>query len=165
MVEGEHPGMPLAAAALPIAPEDLAILRGWSAATQAPAVQVQRARILLLAAKGVANSEIAERLGIARPTVIAWRNRYVGEGLIGRLADRPRRGRPQTVRRDRRAEILAATLTPPPEHLGVTHWSSRLLAAELGVSHSTVARVWGRARHPAVADRDVQVLHRSAAGG
>jgi NAD(P)-dependent dehydrogenase (short-subunit alcohol dehydrogenase family) len=46
-----------------------------------------------------------------------------------------------TVRRDRRAEILATTLTPPPEHLGVTHWSSRLLAAELGISHSTVARV------------------------
>jgi hypothetical protein len=46
------------------------------------------------------------------------------------------------VRRDRGAEILAATLTPPPEHLGVTHWSSRLLASELGVSHSTVARVW-----------------------
>jgi transposase len=134
--------MPQSAAALPIAPEDLAILRGWSAATQAPAVQVQRARILLLAAEGVANSEIAERLGIARPTVIAWRKRYVREGLTGRLADRPRRGRPQTVRRDRRAEILAATLTPPPEHLGVTHWSSRLLASELGVSHSTVARVW-----------------------
>jgi transposase len=89
----------------------LAILRGWSAATQAPAVQVQRARILLLAAEGVANSEIAERLGIARPTVIAWRKRYVREGLTGRLADRPRRGRPQTVRRNRRAEILAATLT------------------------------------------------------
>jgi transposase len=66
----------------------------------------------------------------------------VREGLTGRLADRPRRGRPQTVRRDRRAEILAATLTPPPERLGLTHWSSRLLATELGVSHSTVARVW-----------------------
>jgi transposase len=46
------------------------------------------------------------------------------------------------VRRDRRAEILATTLTPPPQTLGVTHWSSRLLATELGISHSTVARVW-----------------------
>jgi transposase len=129
-------------AALPMPPEDLATLRGWSAATQAPAVQVQRARILLLAAEGVANSEIAERLGVCRPTVIAWRKRYSQEGLSGRLADRHRRGRPQTVRRTRRTEILAATLTPPPERLGVTHWSSRLLATELGVSHSTVARVW-----------------------
>jgi transposase len=142
VVEGELLGMPPSAAALPIAPQDLATLRGWSAATHAPAVQVQRARILLLAAGGVANSEIAERLGIARPTVIAWRKRYTREGLTSELADRPRRGRSQTVRRHRRAEILAATLTPPPERLGVTHWSSRLLAAELGVSHSTVARVW-----------------------
>jgi Homeodomain-like domain len=70
------------------------------------------------------------------------RKRYVGEGLTGGLTDRHRRGRPRTVRRDRRAEILATTLSPPPQALGVTHWSSRLLAAELGVSHSTVARVW-----------------------
>jgi transposase len=90
----------------------------------------------------MANSEIAERLGVSRPTVIARRKRYTREGLTGRLADRPRRGRPQTVRRTRRAEILAATLTPPPEHLGVTHWSSRLLVTELGASHSMVARVW-----------------------
>src|SRR5512132_1187101 len=134
--------MPSSAPALPIAPEDRAVLRHWSSATQAPAVVVQRARILLLAAEGVANTEIAERLGVSRPTVIAWRKRYAREGLTAQLADRPRRGRPQTVRRTRRAEILATTLTPPPEHLGVTHWSSRLLATELGLSHSTVARVW-----------------------
>jgi Homeodomain-like domain len=73
--------------------------------------------------------------------VIAWRRRFAREGLAG-LTDRPRPGRPQTVRRARRSEILAATLAPPPAELGVTHWSSRLLAAELGVSRNTVARVW-----------------------
>jgi transposase-like protein len=134
--------MPVSAAALPISPGDQAVLRRWANAAQAPAMLVQRARILLLAAEGVANSEIAERLGVSRPTVIAWRKRYAREGLTGKLADRPRRGRPQTVRRDRHAEILATTLTPPPEALGVTHWSSRLLAGKLGISHSTVARVW-----------------------
>jgi transposase/DNA-binding transcriptional ArsR family regulator len=129
------------AAPLPIAPDDLARLRQWAQASQAPAAKVQRARILLLAAAGHPNSEIAERLGVSRPTVIAWRRRYAQQGLAD-LADRPRSGRPQTVRQQRRAEILAATLTPPPEYLGVTHWSCRLLAGELGVSHSTVARVW-----------------------
>ena len=72
---------------------------------------VQRAKILLLAAEGVANSEIAERLGVSRPTVIAWPKRDVGEGLTGRLADRGSPRPPQTVRRDRRAELLATTLT------------------------------------------------------
>ena len=134
--------MPRSAAALPVSADDQAVLRRWANATQAPATLVRRAKILLLAAQGAANSEIAERLEVSRPTVIAWRKRYAREGLTGGLADRHRRGRPQSVRRDRRAEILAATLSPPPQALGVTHWSSRLLAAELGVSHSTVARVW-----------------------
>jgi transposase len=86
----------------------------------------------LLAAEGTANTQIGERLGVSRPTVIAWRKRYAREGLTGGLADRSRRGRPQTVRQSRRAEILATTLALPPQQLGVTHWSSRLLAAELG---------------------------------
>src|SRR5512132_1841308 len=134
--------MPLSAAALPVSADDQAVLRRWANATQAPATLVRRAKILLLAADGVANTEIAERLGVSRPTVIAWRKRYAREGLTAPLADRPRRGRPQTIRRPRRAENLATALAPPPKHLGVTHWSSRLLAAELGLSHSTVARVW-----------------------
>jgi transposase len=124
--------MPSPATALPITPDDRAVLRHWSSATQAPAALVQRAKLLLLAADGVPNTEIAERLGISRPTVIAWRKRYAREGLTTQLADRPRRGRPQTVRRSRRAQILATTLAPPPEYLGVTHWSTRLLGAELG---------------------------------
>ena len=95
--------MPRPAAALPVAPDDRAVLRQWSSATQAPVALVQRARILLPAAEGVANTEIAERLGVSRPTVIAWRKRYAREGLTGGLADRPRAGRPQTVRRSRRA--------------------------------------------------------------
>ncbi len=98
-------------------------------------------QILLLAAEGTSNTEIAQQVGCSRPTVILWRQRYTQHGLDG-LGDQPRSGRPQTVRRDRRAEILAATLSPPPEHLGVTYWSSRLLADQLGVSHNTVARVW-----------------------
>jgi transposase len=130
-----------AAAPLPIASDDLAELRRWARSSQLPAVLVRRARILLLAADGLTNTEIAERVGVSRPTVIACRRRYVRRGLAG-LPDRPRPGRPQTVRRSRRAEILAVTLNPPPARLGVTHWSTRLLARELGVSRDTVARIW-----------------------
>ena len=133
--------MPTIAPPLAIAPEDLHTLGQWSRSSGIRAALAERAKILLLAAQGTSNTEIARQVGCTRPTVILWRQRYTQAGLDG-LGDQPRSGRPQTVRRDRRAEILAATLSPPPEHLGVTHWSSRLLADELGVSHNTVARVW-----------------------
>ena len=98
----------------------------------------QRARIVLLASEGVKNAEIAERVGVTRPTVNLWRSRYLVEGLSG-LAEKDRPGRPATV--DQRA-IIAETLTPPPTRLGVTHWSSRLLAARLKLDHVTVTKAW-----------------------
>src|SRR6266566_3854752 len=133
--------MPAIAPPLAIAPEDLHTLGQWSRSCGIRAALAERAKILLLAAEGLSNTEIARQVGCTRPTVILWRHRYTQAGLDG-LDDKPRPGRPQTVRAERRAEILAATLAPPPEHLGVTHWSSRLLADQLGVSHNTVARVW-----------------------
>ncbi len=98
----------------------------------------QRARIVLLAADGLSNTAIAERVGVARQTVLSWRDRYERSGLAG-LEDEPRSGRPRHI--DHR-EIVAATLKPPPKKLGVTHWSSRLLAARLGIGNATVARAW-----------------------
>jgi transcriptional regulator with XRE-family HTH domain len=133
--------MPAIAPPLAISPEDLHTLGQWSRSGSIRAALAERAKILLLAAQGVSNIEIARQVGCSRPTVILWRQRYTQAGLDG-LGDQPRPGRPQTVRADRRAEILAATLTPPPQHLGVTHWSTRLLADQLGVSHNTIARVW-----------------------
>ena len=97
-----------------------------------------RARLVLLAAEGVANHQIATRLGMSRPTVNRWRRRYGERGMAG-LADQQRPGRPRSVDR---AKIIVETLTPPPAKLGVTHWSSRLLAGRLGVDHATVAAVW-----------------------
>jgi transposase len=152
-----------AASPLPVAPEDLEELRRWARSSQLPAVLAQRARILLLAAEGVANTEIAERVGVSRPTVIACRRRYVRRGLGG-LPNRPRPGRPQTVRRWRRAEILSVTLNRPPPRLGITHWSTRLLARELGVSRDTVARIWREYGVQPWRAGDLQVLHRPAAG-
>jgi len=114
------------------------LLESWTRSSSIRAGLAQRARIVLLAAEGVSNTEIAERVGVARQTVISWRERYTSSGVKG-LTDEQRSGRPRTVDR---AQILAATLTPPPKRLGITHWSSRLLADHLQVDASTVLRTW-----------------------
>jgi transposase-like protein len=97
-----------------------------------------RARIVRMAAAGAGTAAIAAELGVSRPTVLAWRQRY-GEGGLAALGDRPRSGRRKRL--DDRA-IVTATLEPPPRMLRATHWSARLLAQQLGVGHSTVARAW-----------------------
>ena len=123
---------------LALRPGDRELLESWTRSSSIRAGLAQRARIVLLAADGVSNTEIAERVGVARQTVISWRERYLSSGVQG-LADEQRSGRPRTVDR---AKILAATLTPPPAGLGITHWSSRLLAEHLGADASTVLRTW-----------------------
>ncbi len=70
--------------------------------------------------------------------MIAWKHRYREQGLGG-LEDRPKPGRPPVIDE---AQIVIRTLEAPPERLGVTHWSSRLLGAELGLSHVTIVKVW-----------------------
>jgi len=102
------------------------------------AAAAQRARIVLLAAEGVPNAEIARRLGVTRPTVVGWRRRYLESGIAG-LSDLDRSGRPASINE---ADVVIATLTQPPESLGVTHWSARLLADQLGISFASVARIW-----------------------
>ena len=98
----------------------------------------RRARIVLLAADGLPHTEVAERCGTSVPTVREWRSRYVAGG-IGALEDLPRSGRPKTV--DETA-VVVMTLSPPPKRLGVSHWSSRLLAGELGISTASIIEVW-----------------------
>ncbi len=97
-----------------------------------------RARIVLLAADGLSNTAIAEKVGVTRPTVIGWRGRYSDQGVAG-LTDIPRAGRPRVIDH---SQIIAATLKPPPKKLGVTHWSSRLLGDHLGISNGTIATTW-----------------------
>jgi transposase len=113
-------------------------LEGWVRSSTIQAGLSRRARIVLLAADGLSNVEIAERVGVSLPTVTSWRTRY-REGGISGLEDEARPGRPRTVDHRR---IVAATLKPPPNKLGVTHWSSRLLARHLKIGDATVARAW-----------------------
>ena len=133
--------MPKAAAALAASPKQLAELHTWLRSPSLPSGLAQRARIITLAADGVANSEIAELLGCSRQTVITWRQRFARSGIAG-LTDRPRPGRPPTIDVHKELEIVAVTLAGPPPTSGETHWSTRTLARELGVSNFTIATVW-----------------------
>ena len=131
------------AAPLVLRPSDAARLRELTRSSAAPAGHVQRARMVLLAAEGLSNAEIARRVGVTRPTVIAWRARYAAGG-VDALADLPRRGRPPVI--DEPA-VVVTTLNPPAPELGITHWSARLLADHLTqagtpVSFAEVARIW-----------------------
>ncbi len=122
--------MPNHVRTLTISDEQRAILNRCVRAKGQPAKVVERARIVLLAAEGAPGVEIAERVGCSEPTVIRWRSRFAEHGLAG-LVDQPRSGKPPTADGSVRDEILTATLTEPPSELGITHWSSRLLATWL----------------------------------
>ena len=116
---------------------DREVLRSWTRSPSMRAGLAQRARIVLLAADGVSVKGIVERVGVSKPTVIGWKKRYAAEGIDG-LTDRPKPGRPVVVDE---TQVVLATLEPPPDRLGVTHWSSRLLAGELGISHVWVSKI------------------------
>jgi transposase len=126
------------AAALGLREGDREELSRLTRASSGRAGLAQRARIVLLAADGESNTAIAAKVGVSRPTVIDWRNRYAEQGISG-LNDDPRSGRPRTI--DHR-QIVAVTLERPPKRYGVTHWSSRLLGRHLGISNGTVATAW-----------------------
>lgn len=128
----------MASSVVELSESDRALLVSWTRSSTVSAGRVERARIVLAVADGAGTSEASRRLGVSRPTVIKWRDRFAVHGVRG-LDDEARSGRPKTVDD---AAILAATLESPPERLAVTHWSTRLLARQLGVGDATVARAW-----------------------
>lgn len=113
-------------------------LARWTRSISMRAGLVVPARIVRAAAGGESNEQIARPEGTSRATVIKWRSRYQAKGLQG-LVDDSRSGRPRRVGH---RDIVASTLAPPPKNFGVTHWSTRLLAAHLGIGDATVARAW-----------------------
>ena len=126
------------ATVLAVSAEDRQVLESWTRSSTVSAGQRERAEIVLAIVCGDGVSGAARRLGVSRPTVIKWRDRFAADGLAG-LGDLPRSGRPKTIDD---AQIIAATLEPPPAKLAVTHWSSRLLGKHLGIGDATVARAW-----------------------
>ena len=132
--------MPKSADPLPIFPEQRRTLEAWVRAQSTPQSVPLRAKIALLAAAGVANSRIAREVGVSRPTVTLWRQRFLqgGPGALTEIA--PGRGRRVTYGADRVNQVVEATTqTHPP---GATHWSTRTMAKAQGLSKATVQRIW-----------------------
>jgi transposase len=101
---------------------------------------VQRSRIILLAAEGVQNKEIAERVGVAPRMVALWRGRFIQLGVEGLLKDAPRPGRTPEISPDIVAQVVASTTQSKPA--GATHWSRSSMARAMGISESSVGRIW-----------------------
>ena len=122
-----------------LAQDERAELERLQRSPSVPAGLARRARVVLLMADQVSGTEIARMSGYTVVQVSRLRRRFAEKRIAG-LQDQPRSGRPLRINARKRAQVVAMTLKPPPA--GITHWSSRDLAGEAGVSHSTVFRIW-----------------------
>src|SRR5271169_2503115 len=119
---------------------DRTTLERWSRGRSTQARLVTRARVVLAAAQGKENKDIAAELGISRGAVARWRDRFDAAGIAGITKDAPRGGRPPKQRQDLIRRIIEMTTQQKPAN--ATHWSTRTLAEALGTNHALVNRVW-----------------------
>ncbi len=119
--------------------EERETLERWARRHTSSQALALRCRIVLGAAEGLANVDIAERLGCHGATVGKWRNRFAQRRLDG-LADEPRPGAPRTVDDAKVEEVVVKTLEETPS--GATHWSTRGMAEAVGISASSVSKIW-----------------------
>jgi len=125
--------------ALTLAKAEHEQLRSLSSSRSLPHGLVRRVRIVLMAAEGLTNRAIAEKIGLSSATVGKWRTRYLEQGLEG-LHDELRSGRPRSISDEQVATLIRKTLNTKPKD--GTHWSVRSIAEETRVSKSTVHRIW-----------------------
>jgi transposase len=130
------------AASIVLVPDEYSTLNVWSRARSIPARLVQRARIIRLAAEGKLNQQIAQELGISRPTVQLWRERFLALRLAGLQKDAPRPGRLPRISAQKVRSLIKATLESKPAQ--ATHWSTRTMAKAQGISEASVRRIWKR---------------------
>jgi transposase len=128
-----------AAAAIELSDEERRVLDGVLRTPSVSQQQALRARIVLRAAQGATNTQIASEVGVSLPTVGLWRRNFSERRLEG-LVDARRSGRPREIDDREVQRVLAMTLESPPD--GSTHWSVRRLAAATGISATTVHRIW-----------------------
>lgn len=116
------------------------ILTAWSRGKSYSVRLVQRARIITMAADRISNQDIAQNLGISRPTVQLWRERFLALRVAGLEKDAPRPGRIPIISTRKIHAVIEATLHTKPT--AATHWSVRTMAHAQGISPATVQRIW-----------------------
>jgi transposase len=126
-------------APLVISEEERSELRSLATRRKTAQALALRARIVLACAKGGQNKDIADEMGLSRPTVGKWRRRFVQHRVAG-LHDDPRSGAPRTIEDARIEAVIVKTLESLP--VNATHWSSRGMAKASGLSISSVQRIW-----------------------
>ncbi len=114
-------------------------LEAWTRRRTSAQALAQRSRIVLAAADGLKNTEIAERVGVSRNTAAIWRERFAAHRLDG-LTDEPRPGRPRTITDEQVDLVITKTLESSPKD--ATHWSTRSMAREVGLTQTAVSRIW-----------------------
>jgi len=119
--------------------EDREQLVRWSRRPKSSHSLAQRASIILRCADGDVGSRVAQELRVTNATVSKWRIRFCERGLAG-LLDEPRPGAPRTIGDDKVEEVVTATLEAMPKD--ATHWSTRSMAAKVGISNASVSRIW-----------------------
>jgi transposase len=124
---------------LTVTDDEREVLVRWSRRPKAPHSIAQRARIVLLAADGMTNVAVADKVGINQATVVKWRKRFLARRLDG-LVDEPRPGAPRTITDEDVEAVVVRTLEDKPAD--ATHWSTRDLAKRTGISPSSVGRIW-----------------------
>jgi transposase len=132
--------MPIpSAVVIELTDEERSVLESWTRRHTSAQALALRARIVLAGAGELTNGEIAESLGISRPTVTKWRNRFAQQRLEG-LLDEPRPGRPRTITDEQVERVVITTLESAPKD--ATHWSTRSMAKEVGMTPDAVMRIW-----------------------
>ena len=129
-------------------------LEQYARGRSTPARVVMRSRIVLLAADGLQNNQIAAQMGIAARTVALWRGRFVELGPSGLLKDAARPGRKPSILTGVVAKVIEKTTQSRPAN--ATHWSRSTMAREVGVSDSTVGRILEGPRPQATPRRQLQ---------
>src|SRR6266576_6370798 len=128
-----------AAVQIELTGQERELLEGWARRRKTANALAVRSRIVLAAAEGDSNQQIAERLGVHRNTVSMWRRRFA-EFRVDGLLDEPRPGQPRKITDAQVEEVITKTLESAPQD--ATHWSTRSMAAEVGLNQTAVARIW-----------------------